>query len=601
MHYYNPLDKFCKSLTGAIAENTDITFRVKADSNTCFLVFSKDGCDDKNYLEMKKNGDAFELTAKFECGLFWYFFDLGYSNFIGLGAGLKGEYTKNPNSFQLSVYRKGFDTPSWFKGGIIYQIFPDRFCRGEMEKTIEKGKILRDDWYGTPVYKPNEDGKIINNDFFGGDFKGITQKLDYLKDLSISVIYLNPIFKSFSNHRYDTGDYMSFDPLLGTDNDFQTLLLEAEKRGIKIVLDGVFNHTGDDSVYFNRYGKYDSIGAYQSTSSKYYDWYNFIDYPNDYSSWWGIMTLPAVNKYNPEYIDYITGKNGVLAKYTKMGIGGWRLDVVDELHGDFVKAIRRAVKTENPDAVVIGEVWEDASNKIAYGVRREYFLGEELDSVMNYPLKNAILNFVTCRDVNVLSNTVKEQVDHYPFSVLCSLMNLLSTHDTFRLFSAVSGINVYGKSKEAQANATIPENEYKNAVERLKTAVLLQFTLPGVPSVYYGDEVGMQGFTDPLNRRCYPWGKEDKDILEYYKKLGKIRSSFSAFESGEFTELYAKDGVFVYKRTDIQSEVLVAVNLSTKDVLLKFDGELYNLFTDELVSDFICLKPNSRGIFIKKM
>jgi glycosidase len=244
--------------------------------------------------------------------------------------------------------------------------------------------------------------------------------------------------------------------------------------------------------------------------------------------------LPAVNKHNPEYIDFITGKNGVLAKYTKMGIGGWRLDVVDELHGDFVKAIRRAVKSENPEAVVIGEVWEDASNKIAYGVRREYFLGDELDSVMNYPLKNAILNFVTCRDVSVLSNTIKEQVDHYPFSVLCSLMNLLSTHDTVRLLSAVSGINVYGKTKEEQELAYIPETEYKGAVERLKTAVLLQYTLPGVPSVYYGDEVGMQGFIDPLNRRCYPWGKENKEILEYYKKLGQIRSSFSAFESGEY-------------------------------------------------------------------
>ncbi len=600
MHYYNPLNEFYKSITGAIPENAEITFRVKVNSDTCHLAYRNDGEVFFQYLEMKKKDDFFELTTKFVCGLYWYYFDLGYGKFIGCGVGLDGEYTEKPTEYQLSVFLGNYNTPNWIKGGIIYQIFPDRFCRFENNKTISENKILRDDWSATPFFLPNEKGKVLNNDFFGGDFKGIISKLDYLKSLGVTVIYLNPIFKAYSNHRYDTGDYMQFDELLGTEADFEELVSKANFLGIKIILDGVFNHVGDDSVYFNRYGNFNSIGAYQSKNSRYYSWFNFIDYPDDYSSWWGIMTLPAVNKYNSEYINYITGAYGVIEKYTKMGIGGWRLDVVDELHGGFVREIRNSVKRVNPDAIIIGEVWEDASNKIAYGVRREYFLGRELDSVMNYPLKNAILNFVMHGDVTILSQVVKEQIDHYPKCVLDSLMNILSTHDTYRLLSALSGVDTQKMTKSELADLFIEPNCYDSAVNRLKIASLLQYTLCGVPSLYYGDEVGMQGYTDPLNRRCFPWGNEDSNILEWYRKLGTIRSTFSAFSQGGFQEIAAYGGCYVFRRFDEESEVLIAIYLGENCLSLSFEGELYSLINDCFYSSSVTLEKNQFEILIKK-
>ncbi len=600
MHYYNPLDKFYKSITGAVPENTEITFRVNISSDTCHLVLNKDGTGDYKYLPMIKMGDYFELNVSFESGLYWYYFDLDYGKFIGISDGLVGEYTENPSVFQLSVYKSFFSTPDWLKGGVIYQIFPDRFCRATQNKVLPEGKILRSDWGGIPHFEPNEDGKVLNNDFFGGDFLGIISKLDYLKSLGVTAIYLNPIFKAYSNHRYDTSDYLSVDELLGDFDDFKSLISKADEYGIKIILDGVFNHTGDDSVYFNKYGRFNSVGAYQSKDSDFYKWYKFINYPDIYESWWGITTLPALNKHNKDLLNFITGEDGVIEKYTKLGVGGWRLDVVDELHSDFVKKIRSAVKRNNKDAVVIGEVWEDASNKISYGVRREYFLGGELDSVMNYPLKSAILNFTIYGDSKGLSQTIKEQVDHYPKCALNSLMNILSTHDTFRLISALSGISVIGKTKADLSEIKIEGERYRSAVHKLKIASLLQYTLPGVPSLYYGDEAGLQGFTDPLNRGCFPWGFEDKEIVEWYKFLGCLRRNFSAFTEGDFVEIYSNKGGFVFKRVDDNSEILIGINLGEIDLHVNFSGELTSLINGQKYTNQIVLLKNKLDIFINE-
>ncbi len=600
MHYYNPLDKFCKSITGAVPENVDITFKVVSPSENCCFVVRKDGCDDCQYLKMIKNGDCFELTAKFSSGLFWYSFDLGCGKHIGCGEGLQGVCIDNPVPYQLSVYSYDFETPKWLKGGVIYQIFPDRFCRAEKNKQIAPNKVLRNDWGGVPVFEPNEKGEVVNNDFFGGDIKGIISKLDYLNELGVTVIYLNPIFEAFSNHRYDTGNYMAIDSLLGTEDDFKELIDKANDFGIKIILDGVFNHTGDDSIYFNKYGNYPSVGAYQSKKSQFYNWFTFTKFPNEYSSWWGIKTLPAVNKHNPEYINYITGDDGVLAKYIKMGIAGWRLDVVDELHSGFVREIRKAVKKVNKDAVIIGEVWEDASNKIAYGVRREYFLGNELDSVMNYPLKNAILNYAMHGDCSILVQTIKELIDHYPKQVLDCLMNILSTHDTYRLISALSGVKTIGKSKADLSKILLAVDDYDNAVNRVKIASLLQYSLPGVPSLYYGDEAGMQGYVDPLNRRCYPWGNEDCELINWYKKLGELRKRFSLFIAGDFDILYARHGGFVFKRFDENSELLIAINLGDNQLKLSFDGTLYSALNGKTFEKNVLLLKNQFEVLYAK-
>ena len=595
---YNPLDTFYKSQIGAVNAKETITFRVKGNFDSVVFVCNKDGENCEKSLVMNKFDTYFQVEVSFETGLYFYYFKLNGNSFIGLSENYTGEIFDCQKPFQLTACDNDYAVPSWINGGVIYQIFPDRFYRGEKDKTIEKGKILHQNWLDTPVYLPNENGKIINNDFFGGDLNGIQQKLDYLKSLGVTAIYLNPIFKAFSNHRYDTGNYLEIDSLLGTIEDFKNLIEKANDYGIKIILDGVFNHTGDDSVYFNKYGNYQSVGAYQDKNSEYYKWYNFTEYPNEYESWWGITTLPAINESNSEYVNFITGKDGVLEHYTKMGIGGWRLDVVDELPSHFVEKIRQAVKGVNKQAIVIGEVWEDVSNKISYGVRRKYFQGKELDSAMNYPLKEAIIKFVKYKDAYSLAYLVKEQIDHYPKKALDALMNIISTHDTPRLLTVVGGEEPCGKSKTQLANLSIPKENMPNAIFKLKVASLLQYTLCGVPSLYYGDEAGMQGYADPLNRTCYPWGQEDKELIKWYQKLGQIRKTYSAFKNGEYQEIFVSDGIYIFKRFDKKSEVMIAVNLSEKDVDLQFNGKLYDLVLEEEFVNSFTLNQSSVAIMI---
>ncbi len=600
MTLFNPLDKFYKSQTGAVCANKKLTLRVKGNFNSVVLLLKKDGETNSQTFNLQAKDGYFETVIKIDIGLYFYCFSVGENKFIGLGEGYQGEITSKPIWFQLMAFDQDYSVPDWIKGGVIYQIFPDRFCRFERDKNIDCDKILHDNWLDTPTFEPNKQGKVLNNDFFGGDLKGIISKLDYIQSLGVNVIYLNPIFKAYSNHRYDTGDYMSIDPLLGSLDDFKNLISCAKEKGIKIILDGVFNHTGDDSLYFNKYGKYDSLGAYQSKDSKYYSWYNFINYPNKYDAWWGIDILPAVNESNPDYVEFITGKGGVIDFYTNLGIGGWRLDVVDELPSCIVEKIRSSAKKVNNESIVIGEVWEDASNKVSYGVRRKYFQGKELDSVMNYPLKDAIVNFVKYKDSKGLSNLIKEQIDHYPTFVLHALMNILSTHDTFRLINALCGEDVNGKSKAQMANITLKGEKYTNAKFLVKVASLLQFTLCGVPSIYYGDEIGMQGYTDPLNRKCYPWGFEDCELLDWYKFLGSLRHDYDAFVDGEYVELYSEEGAFVYKRCGKNSEVLIAVNIGNKSIELSYADSLYNLIDDVKYCEKYLLKEQSVAVFIKK-
>ncbi len=574
--YYYPLDKFYKSTVGAVSDKDEITFRVKGDFNSVVFLIKKDGNSFYEEHVMSSCEDGFRVTVKFSCGLYFYRFLVDGSVFLGRGEDFYAVKSDNPKDYQLTVYCSDYTVPDWLSGGVIYQIFPDRFYKKQTIKVEDERRVIHENWDDMPIFLPDANGVVQNNDFFGGNLKGIIDKLDYIASLGVNAIYLNPIFKAYSNHRYDTGDYFKIDELLGDEDDFDELIAKADRLNIKIILDGVFNHTGADSVYFNKYGRYNSLGAYQSKSSTYYSWYNFKSFSNEYESWWGINTLPAVNEKSQDFTNFITGIDGVIETYTKKGIGGWRLDVVDELPDFFVKKIREAVKRVNNDAVIIGEVWEDATNKIAYDVRREYFCGKELDAVMNYPLKNAIIDFVTtCRSKN-LSYIAREQIDHYPKQSLDSLMNILSTHDTFRLLSAVSGQDVSNADKTVMSKMFIRDDCIAQAKFNLKAASLLQYTMCGVPSLYYGDEVGMQGFSDPLNRRTYPWGNEDEEILSWYRFLGELRE-YSAFKHGDYKELYADDGLFVFVRTASDSEVLIAVNVSEKTYSLNFDGRLYDL------------------------
>ena len=528
-----------------------------------------------------------------EPGLYFYWFRLGGRR-AALGEDRNAGFSDSASAYQILVYRECFATPAWFKGGIMYQIFPDRFFKSG-EILVEKGKWLHRDWHETPEFRPNEKGKILNNDFFGGNFRGILKKLDYLQSLHVTVIYLNPIFRAFSNHRYDTGDYMQLDPMLGSEEDFSALVSECGKRGIRLILDGVFNHTGDDSRYFNKYGTYDEIGAYQSKDSKYYSWYNFRHFPDKYDSWWGIDVLPAVNENFPSYIDFITGENGVLRRWMKYPLGGFRLDVADELPDEFVAKIRSAVKSANGDAVVIGEVWEDASNKIAYSTRRKYFQGEELDSVMNYPLKDAIINFVVSGNTSLLRRTVGMLLDHYPKCVLDSLMNILGTHDTVRVLTALGGVCAY--NKEEMAVLKLSAEQRAVATERLKIAAILLYTFFGVPCIYYGDEIGMEGYSDPFCRKPFAWDLIDEDILSHYRWLGELRSRYTVFRDGDYRELYHDDNCIVFERRKGKEAAITVANLGNNKYTLRFNGVLYNQLSGERCVDRVDIEPHHIAVY----
>ena len=556
--YFDPLNCACKSITGAVSDKDILKLKIKTSgANSCVLNLKSDDGEEFLYKMRKYRGTFILNLPPLNKGLYWYYFTVddkkvGKNDF---GFAEDGEWT---GSFELLVYKRGQTYPKSFCGGIMYQIMPDRFCKadGFGDNT---GKRMREDWGGTPEYKPR-DGKIRNDDFFGGNFEGIRSKLDYLKELNISRVYLNPIFESNSNHRYDTGDYMKFDPLLGTEEDFKNLISSGKEKGVEFIIDGVFNHTGDDSVYFNKYGNYKSEGAYNSKNSPYYDWFIFQEYPDEYTSWWGIDTLPTINKNCKEYEEFITGENGVLDRCLKLGVNGVRLDVVDEIPDSFVKKIASRVKSYGDDKIVIGEVWEDATNKIAYGVRRKYFQGDELDSVMNYPLKNAIINYVITGNASTLYKTIREQIANYPAHSLNCMMNILGTHDTPRILTVLGKRGVIKQDRNEMENEVLSKSEFDLGKKMLKIASLLQFTLYGVPCIYYGDEIGMQGNKDPFNRRCFDFEKRDDEIFKWYKNLADLRVKIPALKEGKVTNLQFKKGVLTFTRESENSSITIAVN-----------------------------------------
>lgn len=572
---YNSRYEYHKSIFGAIGTEQSVVFRIVLPRNFCChharLVIKKDGGNFENFIEMQwdcMQGDSEEwwkvTFTPDESGLYGYRFEYdtpwGTSRIYNAGDGI-GKIRDNGDMWQLTVYDKDFETPDWLKGGIIYQIFPDRFAfSGEEKANVPTDRVMRDDRDGEPYWRPDQNGKVLNNDYFGGDLKGIEQKLDYIRSLGVTCIYLNPIFEAHSNHRYDTGDYTKIDPLLGTQEDFESLCKSADAMGIKIILDGVFSHTGCDSKYFNEYGRYDTVGAYQSQNSEYYGWYKFKNWPDDYLSWWGIKLLPEVIEENPGFIEYITGENSIARKWLKCGAAGWRLDVADELPDIFLDSFRKAVKAENPDALVMGEVWEDASNKSSYGQRRRYLTGDQLDSVMNYPFAGAIIDFVRNGVAEVFSSRIMTIVENYPKQVLDVLMNHISTHDTMRAITALAGESCEYRDRYWQSTHSLDDNAYKNGVQLVKMASAVQFTLPGVPSIYYGDEAGMQGYKDPFNRCCYPWGNENKELLEWYRKLGEIRSADKCFVDGRLEILSSVAGCVAYSRKKDENAILVISN-----------------------------------------
>ncbi len=551
---------FYRQPMGPAPAGSHVTIRFRCDEATAVILRTWQD-EELCYAMLNIGSDIWETQVVLpeNPGLYWYRFIVyrkdGHTAVYGNQADqLGGEgmvYTEGEaESFQITVYDKAFTTPSYFHSANIYQIFPDRFFRAKTAaKDDREDRYIHENWDEEMISVGDmRGGRYQELDFYGGNLNGVKEKLPYLKSLGVDIIYLNPIFKARSNHRYDTGDYSKIDPLCGTEAEFQILCEEAKALGMRVLLDGVFSHTGEDSVYFNHFGHYPNLGAYQGESSPYYDWYTFKKFPEDYRAWWGILSLPELRKGNPDYQKFMFGfseispsglisesdcssiaersphasdgrgkaEEGIVPRWIHKGACGWRLDVADELSMDFLRKLRIAARKADPEAVVLGEVWEDASNKVAYGEMRCYCTGDTLDSVMNYPLREAILDFATGKsEAKDFVRLIKHQAEVYPAQFRYALMNLIGSHDRPRALNMLVDKGCMDLPKDEQQWIHLSVEEYELAVKRYKMCVDLLCALPGCPTIYYGDEAGLCGCHDPWNRRPFPWGKEDKALTQY--------------------------------------------------------------------------------------
>lgn len=476
---------------------------------------------------------------------------------------------------QLLVYREDADAPNWLCGGILYHIFVDRFCASG-RACPKPGTVINSDWErGIPQFAsaPGED--LPNNEFFGGDLFGIAKKMDYIASLGVTCLYLSPIFEAASNHKYDTADYSRVDPMFGGEEGLAAVLGAARAYGIRVILDGVFNHTGSDSVYFNKFGHYEGVGAYQSKESPYYPWYCFFDYPDGYESWWGIPILPKVKGDEPSFREYILGEEGIIARWLRFGVSGWRLDVADELTDGFLTALHQRVRRTDPDAVIYGEVWEDATNKVAYGRRRRYLRGEQLDSVMNYPLKDAVIAYIRYGDYETFSRVAEGISRRYPKFAADLLMNHLGTHDTVRILTALAGDAPDGYTNAELAVKRLTKEQRAHGVRLLMLAYSLISVMPGVPCIFYGDEAGVEGYGDPFCRMPYPWGREDALLLAHYRRIGAWRRGEPVLRDGEMRILHASESYLSIVRDNGRDPaVLLLLNRSEREITVPLSASV---------------------------
>ncbi|MGG7079655.1 glycoside hydrolase family 13 protein [Clostridium sardiniense] len=563
--FHNSHDLSYRKPFGAveIGKYVSISIDVDIDAEVYLNLIKFDLSKDRKLMikeDGKSNRFNIEINTDNLCGVNNYYFEIIYNNesiYYGnneyeLG-GIGKYYVDNPKTYQLTVYKKR-EVPNWYKEGIIYQIFVDRFCNGNDDGKINSPKrnsFIYGKWDDDPMYIKDEHGNVVRWDFYGGNLKGVIKKLPYIKSLGASIIYMNPIFEAASCHKYDTGDYEKIDEMFGTEEDFKTLCHEAKKLDMKIILDGVFSHTGSDSKYFNKYGNYDTLGAYQSKESRYYNWYRFNEYPDKYECWWGFNNQPNIDELNEDFINYIVkDKKSIISKWMNLGAYGWRLDVADELPDEFIKLIKEKMLNINKDSVLIGEVWEDGSNKVSYSKRREYFFGDELDSVTNYPLRDVIIRCLTGSiSTEYFAKRIMNLYENYPIENFYSNINLLGNHDTERVFTML------GEDKEL-----------------LKLAIAMQMTIPGVPLIYYGDEVGLTGGKDPYNRKTYPWKSPNTEILGIYKRLIDIRSNEEVLKKGDLKFIDNTEGLIIYKRMYMSEMITIIINPYDKKIDYKLIG-----------------------------
>ncbi len=559
--------EFVSEVGGAmLGRSLTINIKILREAVCDGLHFSitKDGLNDFVNIHMKKvrkDGDYDVYSCNYmpvERGIYYYtfsYFDGGYTQHITKYKNNRTEINGH-YSFQLTVYPDDVKAPA-LDGGVIYQIFPDRFnIGGKRYKKV--GGVNRNDWGGEPYFH-FVDGIMPNNDHFGGNFEGISEKIEHIKSLGVKFIYLNPVYEAESNHKYDVGNFKEVDECFGGEEKFKEFVAKCDENGIGVIMDHVFNHVGENSIYFNKSGKYGKkVGAYRDKKSEYFEWFNFKKYPTEYACWWGIELLPEVNESKQSYINYICGAEGVIAKYAKMGVKGFRLDVVDEIPDNVLCHITEKVR-EFEGAFLIGEVWEDASNKIAYGTRRQYFSENLLDGVMNYVWKDGIIDFVREGNSAYFMQKIIDLVSNYPSHNLLQTMNMLSSHDSARILTALAGEKQNDMTREVMSKTWLSKEEIASGKELVKMAYLLSYTLPGVPSVYYGDENLMEGYTDPFNRRCMNFNVTDEDFTEFFKKMGEFRGR-EVFGARELTLHEISDRSVCFERSNGENKIFVCVN-----------------------------------------
>lgn len=588
---YDSKDLRFKTPYGAVPGGTEVTFTLRPLRSEGYsrgiLTARLESWDNKRIevpmvwtgLDGERDMFTGSINTDGYMGLIWYSFRLER---------LDGKSGRESQEYQLTVYDENDKVPLWFGDGMTYQIFPDRFCRLTVPNPdgMVGGRWVHQGWEEEPEYRPDHKGEIRNRDFFGGSLAGIRTKLSYLRDLGVETIYLCPIFEGPENHRYGVGDYEKVDPMLGTREEFSALCDEAHAMGMRVMLDGVFNHTAFVSKYFNGDGSYPNPGACQGPQSPYYDWFCFQHWPNQYTSWWGIYSLPTTNKNSPTWLEYITGKNGVIRSWLRAGADGWRLDVADELPDRVVAAIHDAARAEKPDAVIIGEVWEDGSNKIAYSVRRKHILGGHCDGLMNYPFRTALVDYLLGGSAEHFKNSMETLRENYPPFAWHLAMNTLGTHDTMRILTLLGEKSEQrGQSRDWRAHARLNDHDRAHGKARLTLGAMVLFAFPGAPTVYYGDEAGMEGFEDPFNRRTFPWGHEDRELVSLFTALGAARKSRQTLRRGDIRYEKAEGRVLAFTRSLDGETVLCAVNAGheAETVTIPWEGTAVDLLGGQAV------------------
>lgn len=662
--HHNTWDSLYKYPFGAVEEGTDVTVRMhaqKGDLQYARVLVRNTNTNRSDLYNMEKVStiivneeevDIWEATfTPDEIGVYGYKFIAGDGDttkyYVEDGnegkTGTVGD--KNGLFFQLTVYDKDYETPDWMKEAVVYQIFPDRFNNGDTSNDDDKANARGEE----PIEVPNSwnslpdnprlgennmddiDGAysgdgIWSNDFFGGDIKGIQEKLDYLQGLGVNTLYLNPISMAASNHKYDATDYKTLDPMFGTEKDFKAFTAELKNRGMHLIVDGVFNHVGDDSIYFDRYGKYDTVGAYEYwayvydtmndekisqevamtkaddyfvksaqvfSEEKWHLWFNISNEKVDvgttnerysYQAWWGYDSLPEfksmskaeaislglasesdefVNKAsewnNKELVDYIyKDENSVAKQWINWGADGWRLDVANEVDTVFWNDFREEMKAHNSDTLILGEIWDDAS---------KYFIGDQYDSVMNYRIRAALIDYLKNGNASRLNDALMAVYEDYPEEAFYALMNLMGSHDVAR------AIYVLGGGSDSSERAELGNYDVNLGKQRLKLAALFEFGYAGAPTIYYGDEAGVTGSKDPDCRRTYPWGNEDDALVSFYEAIGSVRANNKElFSHGDLKTLYTgTDGVYVYGRSYNDDHAIVAINPTNNDATVTID------------------------------